>query len=451
MYSYKDLIEKDKKYIWHPFTQMKSWLNEDPLIIEHGDKNMLYDMEGRGYIDAYASLWCNVHGHNIEYINNAIKEQVDSISHSTTLGASNIPSILLAEKLIEISPEGLTKVFYSDSGATSVEIALKMAYQYWMHKEGKPREYFIKFDNAYHGDTIGSVSLGGVDLFHSIFKGLLFNTIKVKSTYSYRMEGFPTLEEAGDIVLNEIEEKLKENAGKVIAIVLEPKMFGAAGMVRQPDGFVSKVSKLSKKYDTLLICDEVATGFGRTSSMFACESEGVSPDFMCVAKGLTGGYLPVAATLTSDKIFDAFLGEPHEAKTFYHGHTFTGNQLGCAAAIASLELFDKNNLISHVKEITPHLMEKLNRLFGCHENIGEIRQSGVMTGIEIVENPKTRKSFAPNKLIGQKIILECRKHGVLTRNLDDVIIVNPPLSITKDEIDTIINAISAAVKEVVEK
>lgn len=448
MYDYRELINKDRQYVWHPFTQMKSWNEEEPLIIVSGKGNLVIDVQGNEYIDAYSSLWCNVHGHNVPEINAAVKNQLDLIAHSTLLGAANVPSILLAEKLIQIAPEGLTKVFYSDSGATAVEIALKMAYQYWTHIEGKPRKSFITFQEAYHGDTVGSVSLGGMPLFHDIFKGLLFDTHKIPATSTLKQGKTISLEEAGSISLAQAEKVLKTNQGQVIAIVVEPLVFGAAGMIVQPEGFVKKLSLLALEYDTLLICDEVATGFGRTGEMFACNSEAVCPDIMTVAKGLTGGYLPVAATLTREKIFNAFLGEFTENKTFFHGHTYTGNQLGCAAALANLDLMEKNQTLTHVKRISALFASKLTKMAEQSPFIGEIRRKGLMTGIEIVQSKKNRVPFPAEKRAGHKIIMECRKHGVLTRNLGDVIVINPPLSITEMELDRILSALELSIDKI---
>jgi adenosylmethionine-8-amino-7-oxononanoate aminotransferase len=313
-----------------------------------------------------------------------------------------------------------------------VEIALKMAYQYWTHIEGKPRKSFITFQDAYHGDTVGSVSLGGMPLFHDIFKGLLFNTLKMPATSTYNNGNIISLEEAGRISLAETEKALKQNPGEIV----------------QPEGFVNQLSNLAERYNTLLICDEVATGFGRTGEMFACQSEKICPDIMTVAKGLTAGYLPVAATLTKEKIFSAFLGEYHENKTFFHGHTYTGNQLGCAAAIANIDLMVKHGSLSNVKKISAHFAEKLSVLGNASPFIGEIRRKGLMTGIEIVSEKTKRIPFPAEKRVGHAIIMECRKHGVLTRNLGDVIVINPPLSITEKEIDAIISALSHSIKSI---
>ena len=344
------LASLDKQYVWHPFTPMKRWLADEPVMIETGEGFTLIDTEGRRYIDGVSSLWCNVHGHRVAAIDRAIREQLDRIAHSTLLGLAQSRSAELAERLVRIAPPGLAKVFYSDSGATAMEIALKMAYQFW-HNRGHDRSEFIALSDSYHGDTIGSVSLGGMPLFHGIFGPLLFKTHFVPGPHPYRFEG--TTDECLQFSLERMEAVLKSRAKRIAAVVVEPLVQGAGGMLVHPAGFLKGVRELTRQYDVLLIVDEVATGFGRTGRMFACEHEGVCPDLMCLAKGLTGGYLPLAATLTTQEVFDAFLGKVHEHKTFYHGHTYTGNALGCAAALASLDLFESTDPVSYTHLTLP--------------------------------------------------------------------------------------------------
>ncbi|MHC4925846.1 MAG: adenosylmethionine--8-amino-7-oxononanoate transaminase, partial [Planctomycetota bacterium] len=331
------LIELDKQYIWHPFTQMADWLADMPVVIESGDGFYLIDTDGNRYIDGVSSLWCNVHGHRVKKIDDAIRAQLDKIAHSTLLGLGQTAAIELAEKLVQIAPDGLEKVFYSDSGATAVEIAIKMAYQYWQNIGQTEKTKFISLKEAYHGDTIGSVSVGGMDLFHGIFKSMIFETYYAPSPDPYRCEG--TAQQCKKNSLEAMEAILKRHGESIAGIVVEPLVQGAAGIIVQPEGFLKGVQELARKYGTLLIVDEVAMGFGRTGKMFACEHEDVQPDLLCMAKGISAGYLPLAATLTTQKIFDAFAVAGDIHKTFYHGHTYTGNALGCAAAIASLELF----------------------------------------------------------------------------------------------------------------
>ncbi len=436
------LVSADKQYLWHPFTQMKGWLASEPVIIESGDGFYLIDTEGRRYIDGVSSLWCNVHGHRVKKIDDAIKAQLGKIAHSTLLGLGQTKSIELAEKLMAVVPQNLRKVFYSDSGATSVEIALKIAYQYYRNK-GLKRDKFIALSQSYHGDTIGSVSVGGIELFHSIFKPMLFDTYFVPSPFPYRFDG--SSEECKQSVLKKIEELLKIHAGNIAAIILEPLVQGAAGMIVHPKGFLKAAAELAKEYDVLLIADEVATGFGRTGKMFACEHENVQPDIMCAAKGITGGYLPLAATFTTQEIFDAFLGEPADFKTFYHGHTYTGNALACAAAIASLELFEENNIIASLPvkiELIKQNLQKISEL----DFVGDVRQCGLMAGIEIVKDKKTKESFAYEKLIGAKLCSAMRPKGAMMRPLSDVIVLMPPVAIDLDTLETLLEIVYDAVK-----
>ncbi|MFH1386203.1 MAG: adenosylmethionine--8-amino-7-oxononanoate transaminase [bacterium] len=424
------MLEKwDKEYVWHPFTQMKTWVTNKPLIIERGDGVYLYDTDGNKYIDGVSSLWVTVHGHRKKEINDAIKKQLDLVAHSTFLGLSNVPAIKLAKKLVEITPKGLNKVFYSDNGSTAVEIALKMAFQYWQqsnklqapnnkqYQNHKYKTKFITLENAYHGDTVGSVSVGGIDLFHKIYRPLLFKSFKVKP---------------GDVA--GLERLMANHHLEIAAMIVEPLVQGAAGMIMMPKGYLKKVRRLCTKYNILLIADEVATGFGRTGKMFACEHENVSPDIMCVAKGLTGGYLPIAATMTTNKIYNAFLGKPEENKTFFHGHTFTGNPLGCAAALASLDLFKKEKLLTHVQNNIKLLTKELKN-FTKLKGVKEVRQCGMMVGIEITGHP-------------QEVILEARQRGVIIRPLGNVIVLMPPLSITPKDLRQLLQIAYKSIKTV---
>lgn len=416
------LIELDKKYLWHPFTQMADWLAGEPVIIERGEGYYLMDTEGRRYIDGVSSLWCNVHGHSVRMIDEAIRRQLDEIAHSTLLGLGQSRSIELAERLIRIAPPGLAKVFYSDSGATAVEIALKMAYQYWHNRGDKLRTRFIALRESYHGDTVGSVSVGGMELFHGIYKPLLFETLFAPTPHPYRFNGTP--QQCAQHSLDAMESLLKDNAGTIAGIILEPKVQGAAGMIVHPAGFLKGVEALARKYDVLLIVDEVATGFGRTGKMFACEHEDVRPDLMCVAKGISGGYLPLAATLTTQAIFDAFLGRVEDFKTFYHGHTYTGNALACAAGMASLDLFEKNHVLNKMSEKTDLIFVALEDIRAM-PFVGDVRQCGMMAGIELVKNKTTKESFEYKHTLGSKLCSAMRPKGVMLRPLGDVIVLMP--------------------------
>jgi adenosylmethionine-8-amino-7-oxononanoate aminotransferase len=399
-----------------------------------------------------SSLWTNVHGHGKAALDEALKDQVDRIAHSTLLGISNVPAIRFARELINIVPPGLTKVFYSDSGSTAVEIALKMAFQYHRQSpQGNPKKRkFLSFVNAYHGDTIGSVSVGGIDLFHDMYRDLLFETYKVASPYCYRCPYGKDYPGCKLECLLGVEKMLDEHHEEIAALVIEPLVQGAAGMLMQPDGFLRGVRQLCSHYGVFMIADEVAVGFGRTGRMFACEHEGVTPDILCLAKGISGGYLPLAATVTTEEIFEGFLGEFVESKTFFHGHTYTGNPLACAVAIANLEIFEKERIIETLQGKIAFLKEKL-AVFKSLIHVGDIRQRGMMVGIEMVADRETKTEFPVADRTGHQVILEARKRGVIIRPLGDVIVLMPPLSMSIEELDELCRVTYESIRVVTEK
>jgi adenosylmethionine-8-amino-7-oxononanoate aminotransferase len=425
------LEDLDRQYIWHPFTPMREWLDEPPLVIDRAEGNYLIDTHGNRYLDGVSSLWVNVHGHAHPVINAAISEQLSKVAHSTLLGLASTPAILLAQKLISLAPPGLTRVFFSDSGSTAVEVALKIAFQYHQLSSHPGRTKFLSLTNAYHGDTIGAVSLGGIDTFHQIFHPLLFHTIHVEPTISALRAAFA------------------KHGHELAAFILEPLVQGAAGMLLSPPGFLSEARALCTSHGVLLIADEVATGFGRTGKMFACEHEGVTPDLMTVAKGLTGGYLPVAATLTTHQVFQRFLGASDDRLTFFHGHSFGGNPLGCAAALASLDLFEKQQTISLLATKVDRLRSRLNATIFPLPAVHEIRQKGLMVGIELRRHDG--QPYLPDQAIGARFCRVVRRHGVILRPLGSVVVLMPPLSIAPDEIDTLVDAASAAIQDATEQ
>lgn len=441
------LAEKDKRHVWHPFTQMRDWEKDNILIIERGEGVYLVDVEGRRYLDGVSSLWCNVHGHRVDAIDQAIRAQLDKIAHSTFLGLSNVPAIELAEKLAGLAPKGLTRVFYSDSGSEAAEIALKMAYQFWQQSGFPRKKRFIKLTRSYHGDTLGSVSVGGIELFHQIYEPLLFETFSVESPYQYRWPGAGKPELAGEASLAQLESILQKHHEEIVAFVMEPLMQGAAGMISQPEGYISRARELTKKYNVLLIFDEVATGFGRTGKMFASEHENVTPDLMAVAKGLTGGYLPLAVTFATEEIYRAFLGEYEEFKTFFHGHTFTANPLACAAALANLEIFEKQRVIEGLQPKIERLTKRLKSFYEIPA-VGDVRQKGFMAGIELVKNRASKESYTPKEKIGMRVVERARQKGVIIRPLGPVIVLMPPLAISLEELDELLNVTYASIAEV---
>jgi adenosylmethionine---8-amino-7-oxononanoate aminotransferase len=400
----------DQEFVWHPFTQQQGWSEEEPLQIERGEGVYLFDVEGNRYIDGTSSLWCNVHGHHHPDLDQAAREQLDKVAHSTMLGLSHPGATELAARLIEIAPDGLRRVFYSDSGSTAAEIALKMAFQYHQQRGESARSRFIRMREAYHGDTLGSVSVGGIDLFHATYKPLLFETLAA---------------EPGDIA--GMERLLSAHEGEVAAVMMEPLIQGAGGMLVHPDGYLRAVRELCDRHGVLLICDEVATGFGRTGTMFAVEQEDVVPDFMCLAKGITGGYLPLAATLTTEAVYEAFLGAPAEAKTFFHGHTYTGNPVACAVALANLEVFERERTIERLQPKMTLIQRRLAEVAEM-PGVAEVRSRGVMIGIDLgAHDPELR--------LGHRVTLEARKRGALVRPLGDVVVLMPPLAISEAELN----------------
>jgi adenosylmethionine-8-amino-7-oxononanoate aminotransferase len=425
----------DHAYLWHPFTQMQEWLAEDPLIIVAGAGNYLIDAEGRRYLDGVSSLWCNVHGHRRPELDAALRAQLDRIAHSTLLGLAGEPAIVLAKRLVEMTPPNLTRVFYSDAGATAVEIALKMALQYWQLRGATQRTQFVSLTDAYHGDTLGAVSVGYCEGFHRFFKPLLVPCHKLTPPHIFRWQRGMSEDEALHAAVHEAETFFDRSGRELAALIIEPLMQGAAGMWAQPPGYVRALRALTRAHGVLMICDEVATGFGRTGQMFAVEHAQVDPDLLCLGKGISGGYLPLAATLASEEIFEAFLGAYEGFTTFFHGHTYTGNALACAVAIASCDIFVRDRVLDHVAQHTHQLRALLERDIRPLPHVGDIRQWGLMVGIELVRNRERREPYGVAERMGRRVILHARQQGVILRPLGDVIVLMPPLSITAGEVD----------------
>jgi adenosylmethionine-8-amino-7-oxononanoate aminotransferase len=451
----EELRRLDKQHVWHPFTPMKLWAESDPLVIVAAEGMYLIDSDGNRYLDGVSSLWCNVHGHRVSEIDNAVRAQLDKVAHTTMLGLANEPAILLADQLMQIVPSNLKKVFYSDAGATATEVAFKLAAQYWFNV-GKPeKNEFIGFSEGYHGDTVGAMSVGRTTAFHRPYFPLLFKVHYAPTPHPYRFPGMNSNSrgqepvEVSKVCLAALESVLGEHADRVAAVCIEPIVQGAAGIIVHPEGFLRGVRELCTRYDVLMIADEVAVGFGRTGKMFACEHEDVQPDLMCAAKGLTGGYLPLAATFATQKIFDAFLGKPAEGRTFFHGHTYTGNPLACAAALASLDLFEQNRVLENVNGNARRFAEACARcdVLQSHPNVGEIRQRGTMIGIELVADRETGKPFDPARRVGAEFCTRLRKRGVILRPLGDVIVIMPPLAIAWDDFSLIVDAVREELAE----
>jgi len=512
------LAQLDHRFVWHPFTQMREWLKREPVVIVAGKGAVLHDVHGREYLDANSSIWTNLHGHNHPRINAAIQRQLKKIAHSSALGLANEPVSILARELVaaanheiydlrytiyesyakpprksQIVNRKLTKVFFSDDGSTALEVALKLAHEFTRRTRVKPvgraasraaKPKFLSLEGAYHGDTVGAVSLGHIGLFHKSYSGLLFKTDKVMSPYCYRCPFNRAKPERADAreyrkcnweCVGLAEKKFatqRRKGNPYAAFVFEPLIQGAAGMIPQPRGWLRRVTEIARRHGALLIADEVMTGFGRASSvaavcdrrtlqqkfsdghrpplqqqLFACQHEGVQPDFLCLAKGLTGGYLSMAATLTTQKVFDAFLGEYGEFKTFFHGHSYTANQLGAAAALASLDILQGKQSIRARQKLEKHLHDELQTLWSL-PNVGDIRQVGLITGVELVRDWRTREPFDLRERAGIRACEAMARRGVLTRPIGNVIVLMPPYCTTPVQVQKMVRAVFDSVREI---
>ena len=439
----------DIAHVWHPFTPQADWAESEPTVIDHAEGCYLFDAEGNRYLDGVSSLWCNVHGHRHPTLDAAIRDQLDKVAHSTLLGLTHPTAIELARRLVELAPGGLTRVFFSDDGATAVEVALKMAFQYWRQKDDPEpsRTRFLSLGDAYHGDTLGDVSVGGVERFHAMFGPLLFPSLRAPAPHCYRCPVGMTRDECRVDCLREVETLLRAHPGEVAAVVVEPLVQGAAGMIVHPEGYLKGLRDLTRRYGTLLIADEVAVGFGRTGTLFACEQEGVSPDFLCLAKGLTGGYLPLAATLTTEEIHSAFYGRAADGKTFYHGHTYGGNPLGAAVALATLQVFEDEKTLEAMRPKVARLAGWLDWM-ADHPLVGDVRQCGLIAGVELVADKASKRSFPWERQLGAEVCRRARGHGLFIRPLGDVLVVMPPLAITMEQLEEMLAIIRRSLDEV---
>ena len=444
--STQQLAQWDHAYLWHPFTQMKEWEREDPIIIERGKGSYLIDTEGHRYLDGTSSIWVNLHGHQHPTLDKALRQQLEKVAHSTLLGLSNTPAIQLARELVRIAPKGLTRVFYSDDGSTAVEVALKMAVQYWQQQKQSmgSKRMFVNLKLAYHGDTAGAMSVGNIQLFHERFHPLLFPTLKVDAPYCYRCPLKLTYPSCRLACLEPIERLLKARHKDIAGFIIEPLVQAAAGMITAPPGYLKRIRELCTRYNVLLIADEVATGFGRTGKMFACQHEDVTPDLMAISKGLTGGYMPLAATMATEEIYQAFLGEYRDWKTFFHGHSYTGNPLGCAVALANLEVFRTEQTLKHLQPKIK-LLNRLLKPLAEHPHVGEIRQCGFMVGIELVKKRTAREPYPLEERIGHRVAMEARTRGLLLRPIGNVIVLMPPLITTMIELKRMMQVLERSI------
>ncbi len=441
------LREADRRFVWHPFTQMRSWCAESQVVIAAGEGCELIDTDGKRYLDGVSSLWANLHGHRHPRLDAAVADQAGKISHGTMLGLANVPATELAERLVGLAPGRLQKVFYAGDGACAVEIAVKMAFEYWSLRGETGRDLFLKLDEAYHGDTIGAVSVGGIDLFHRIFGPLLFPTIAAPTPNAYRRPHDLTPEGYEELATAAMESAVAEHARRLAAVVIEPRIQAAAGMLTHPPGYLRRVREACDRHDVLLIVDEVATGFGRTGPMFSCEAEGVEPDLMTLGKGLTGGYLTLSAVLASDGVYDAFLGEPDEGRTFYHGHTYTGNPLAAAVALANLDVFEEESVLGGLAPKVEAMRRGLAERVAPHPHAGDVRQLGMMAGIELVADRASKDPFPVSRQVGNRICARAVEHGVIMRPLGDILVLMPPLATSIEQIERLVEVTGVCIDE----
>ena len=425
--------------LWHPFTQMARFEREPQLVVSRAEGNRLIDSSGHEYVDGVASLWANVHGHSHPHIVAAIQEQAARLQHSTLLGITHEPAIDLARRLLPHLP-GRSRVFFSENGASAVEVSLKMAVQYWANRGRPERNRIAALEMAYHGDTLGAVSAGGEGPFRDVYAALLFEPLRFANAYRYRCSRCAAAPACTDACLDSLRDLLEARGDEIAAVIIEPRVQGAAGMIVAPEGHIAAIRALCDEFDTLLIADEVATGFGKTGAMFACDLEGVIPDITILGKGITGGYLPLSATVTTEEVYQAFHGE--EGRKLFHGHTYAGNPICCAAALASLDLFESEDVLARARERADLLATLLAERIADHPLVGEVRQQGLMAGIELVADRDTHAPLPPEREAGWRVCLVARDRGVFIRPLGDVIVLMPPLSIEEDELAQICEAVA---------
>lgn len=434
-----NLVEKDLEYIWHPCSQMKDYEELKPIIINHGKGIYLYDKNGKEYMDIVSSWWCNLLGHSNPKINEAIKNQLDKLEHVIFANFSHEPAITLCHELMKVIPKGLHKFNFSDNGSSSIECALKMSFQYMYQTGRRKKTRFMALSDGYHGETIGALSVGSLDLYAEIYKPMLMDIIRVDAPDCYRCSYGKCRDTCSAECFEKGDKMFEMYADEVCAMIVEPLVQGSAGMRIYPPIYLKKLRKACDKYDVLLIADEIATGFGRTGKMFAFDYAGVSPDIMCVSKGLTGGYMPMSITITTDDIYNAFYADYNEGKAFMHSHTYSGNPLGCSAALAVQKILKEEDIINKATVTANHLNNKLKETFYGHKNVGEIRNIGLINAIELVEDKEKKKGFDSNLRIGYQIYKKALEKGLILRPLGNVLYFNPPLIITKEEIDKAVN------------
>ena len=440
--------ERDLRHIWHPCAQMKDYEQLPPMVIDRAKGAWLYDVYGKGYLDIVSSWWANLLGHTNEKINARIAAQLGRLEHVIFANFSHRLAIELAERLATLVPEGLTKFHFNDNGSSAVEAALKMAFQYCQQTGRTGKTRFMCLSEGYHGETIGALSVGSMDLFAEMYKPMMMDNIHIEAPNCYRCPYGETRDTCSCACFEHAERAFAAHGHETAAMIVEPLLQGSAGMRIYPEEYLRKLRALCDAHDVLLIADEIATGFGRTGRLFACERAGITPDLMCLSKGLTGGYMPMSITVVKEKIYDAFYADWSEGKAFMHSHTYAGNPLGCSAALAVLDILDEENILERAEETASWLSARMEETFGAHPNVGEIRHIGLIHAVELVEDRATKRPFDGGRRLGYAIYRRALRHGLLLRPLGDVLYFNPPLNIGRDDLDTAIARMKQSMDEV---
>ncbi|WFD12321.1 adenosylmethionine--8-amino-7-oxononanoate transaminase [Tepidibacter hydrothermalis] len=442
-----ELQRKDLKYIWHPCSQMKDYETFDPIVIKRGEGVFLEDMNGKRYLDAVSSWWVNLFGHSNKRINEALYKQANKLEHVMLANFSHEPAIELAEKIVNVTPDGLNKIFFGDNGSSAVEIALKLSFQYHQQIGKNKKTKFVKISDAYHGETLGALSVCDVELYNKVFNPLLLDVIKAQGPDCYRCPYGLCRENCRAECFEKMEKTIEKQHEEISAIIIEPMVQGAAGMKIYSPEYLKKLRKLCDEYEINLIADEVAVGFGRTGKMFACENAGISPDIMCLSKGLTAGYMPLALTLMTDKIYNAFYDDYSKLKAFLHSHSYSGNALGCSIAVETLNIFKDENVVENNIIKSNLLREKVGNILDELPHVGEYRQLGMIGAIELVKNKETKEGFDWKSRVGYNIYKIALKKGVLLRPLGNVIYFMPPYVIDNKEMDLMVNTARDSILE----
>ena len=443
-----DWQKEDLKYIWHPCSQMKDYETLPPIVVEKGEGINLYDINGKCYKDIISSWWCNLLGHCNPRINQAVKAQIDKLEHVIFANFTHKTVISLCQELMKVLPRGLCKFNFADNGSSAIEMALKMSFQYHYQTGNTQKKRFMALSDAYHGETLAALAVGGVDLYTELYKPIMMDVIRIEAPDCYRCKYGQCRDNCNCECFVKAEEQFEKYGDETAAIIVEPLLQGSAGMKIYPPLYLKKLRDLCDKYNVHLIADEIATGYGRTGKMFACDHAQISPDIMCLSKGLTGGYMPMAIAVTTQEIYDAFYDDYLKGKAFMHSHTYAGNPLACSAAVEVLKILEEEKIIEKANEKGKYFNQIIREKFLPIKNVGEVRSIGLINAIELVKDKKTKDPLDYRNRTGYQIYKKALEKGVILRPLGDIIYFNPPLIIEKEDMDFVTDIALEAVKEI---